>query len=265
MLLCALQGAATAAEEPRTWFQLNATGASWRMDFTPGSSFIDKPNSSFNDDTLGLPRRKAIPGIGFGRLIGERWRIEIDYGSARRRGSAVLASNLQLEGDTFLAGTRIESDVELGALRVKGGWAFYKDPQAEAGVLIGGQWIRLKQRLSGTAVFDTFPPPNFNPVPSAPRPRSQASTDAAPVFLVGAWGSWKPADAWRLNARAELGDVRELALGAQWWLNRNLGLGAGYRTVRGKPDVQFCFISCGGQLQLDYRIHGPTLSVDVAF
>jgi hypothetical protein len=266
LLLCGLYGTATAADEPRTWLRLHATGATWDVNSSSGVNFFNNPPSSaLEDSTLGLPQRKAIPGLGFGRRIGQRWRIELDYTTARRRGSALLAGDLQVEGIRYLAGTRIESDQTLATLRINGGWSFYQDPQLEAGLLIGGQWLRLSQRLSGTATFNTFVPPNPNPVPSAPTPLRTVSKDTAPVWSLGAWGSWAPADAWRLNARAEVGPVRELSVAAQWWWNRHLALGAGYRAIQGKVDERFCFISCGGQLKLDYRIHGPTLSVDLAF
>ena len=52
----------------------------------------------------------------FGRLIGERWRIEIEHMSARRRASTVLGSDLRRGEYTFLDPYAAEDEAEFFAV-----------------------------------------------------------------------------------------------------------------------------------------------------
>ena len=80
-----------APTEPRTWLQLQATSATWRMQ-TRGDYYFSrqsKPPLQLESE-LGLPERGTISGIAFGRRIGQRWRIELEHTSSRRRGGTLL-------------------------------------------------------------------------------------------------------------------------------------------------------------------------------
>jgi hypothetical protein len=226
---------AWAAEEPRTWLELRATDGHWRMSIDSGSLYSNNAGALVSTESeLGLPARKTVPGIAFGRLIGQRWRIEIDHSSARRRASTVLASDVKRGEYTFLAGTPLEADVGLSTLRINGGWAAVKTDTTQAVLLLGGQWLRISQRLNGTAT------------PGPPGPRSVDSSDLTPIGLLGVLGQWQPAAQWRLQARAEVGTekVVQFNAGAQWRPTPHLALGAGYRFMRGEPNSTFCFIGC---------------------
>jgi hypothetical protein len=258
---------ALAAGEPRTWLQLHGTDARWRLSTDAGSLYASNPGTLVSTEgELGLPTRKAIPGIAFGRLIGERWRIEVEHTSARRRASTVLGGDLRRGETTFLAGTALEADVGLSTLRVNGGWAAWQTDSAQAVLLIGGQWLKISQRLNGTATVDVFPPGSASPVPGPPGPRSVDSSDLTPVGLLGLQLQWQPAPAWRVLGRAEAGAQQylQLSAGAQWWPARNLALGAGYRLMRAELDSSFCFIGCS-RFVSNLRIHGPQLSATLAF
>lgn len=267
LLMNLVAASALASGEPRTWFQLHGTDARWRMSTDSGSLYASNPGTLVStENELGLPARKAIPGITFGRLIGERWRIEVEHTSARRRASTVLGSDLQRGEYTFVAGSTLEADVGLSTLRVNGGWTAWQTGQVQAVLLIGGQWLKISQRLNGTATVDGYPPGNPNPVPGPPGPRSVDTSDLTPVGLLGLQVQWQPAPAWRVQGRVEAGAEQylQLAAGAQWWPTRHVALGAGYRFMRAELDSTFCFIGCS-RFVSNFRIHGPTLSATLAF
>lgn len=265
--MCALAAPALAAGEPRTWLQLHGTDARWRMSTDSGNFYANNPGTLVSaENELGLPTRKTIPGISFGRLIGERWRIEIEHTSARRRADNVLTADLRRGEATFLAGTTLEADVGLSTLRINGGWAAWQSDSVQAVLLIGGQWLKISQRLSGTATVDTAPPGSPNPAPGPPGPRSLDTSDLTPVGMLGLQAQWQPMPGWRVQGRAEAGveQYLHLSAGLQWWPVRHVALGAGYRFMRAELDSTFCFIGCS-RFVSNFRIHGPTLSATLAF
>lgn len=267
MLLCVLAAPAQATGEPRTWLQLHGTDAHWRLSIDSGSFYANSPGTLVStENELGLPTRKVIPGLAFGRLIGERWRIELEHTSARRRASQVLGSDLKRSEVTFLAGTPLEADVGLSTLRINGGWAAWQTDTAQAVLLIGGQWLKISQRLNGTATVDQAPPGGPAPMPGPPGPRTVDTSDLTPAGLLGLQAQWQPAPAWRVQGRAEAGAEQylQLSAGVHWWPARNVAIGAGYRFMRAELDSTFCFIVCS-RFVSNFRIHGPTLSATLAF
>lgn len=259
VLLALAMVPAAAQDLHRTWFEPGATDARWRFTNT------DSPPLQAEEE-LGLPRRQVLQGLAFGRRIGERWRIEFDYGRARRAGSTTLTRDVQIGEDQFIAGTRLSSTQELQTLRVMGGWSWLQQPGHEFGLAIGGQWVRLDQRHEGTGVAaPPAPPPQ--PAP-APGPRVRDDSDVVPVGLFGLFGRWSPHPAWQLTGRFDIGTtdrLRDLRLQAWWRPTQHLALGLGWQHTAAELDVVFGFIGCCTQVAADYRIQGPTLAARVSF
>lgn len=252
-----------AAHEPRTWLQLHGTAGTWRMQTRgPGFLLSDGGSSIQTESELGLPRSKTVPGLAFGRRIGQRWRFEFEYSSAHRRGAAVLGRDLAVDGVVFSSGTLLESDIGLSTLSFNGGWSFLMSETTELGALFGGLWVSSSRNFQGQGQRpDLFPPGVSTPVSSS------SSSELAPFALLGFYGQRTLADDWRLSGRFAFSKNSnyQLTLGAQWAANRHLALGAGYRITRYKADELFGFIACCSYLVLDARIHGPMLSATLAF
>lgn len=251
---------ATAPAEPRTWFQLHGTAATWRLQ-TRGDDTAVYPDTPLQTETdLGLPRHHAITGLGFGRRIGQRWRIELDYESVRREGTAVLGSDVVAGGVVFAGGSTLRSAIGLRTLRVNAGWSLLMTEDSEAGIVLGGQWFEISRKFDGQG-RQVYADPA-----SAIGPQSSSSGDLAPVLLVGLFGSQALAPDWRLNARAEFGlggGYRHGVVSAQWRALPNLALGVGYRYTRADLDVLFGFVACCSRLLVDYRTHGPAFTADL--
>ena len=253
-----------APTEPRTWLQLQATSATWRMQ-TRGDYYFSRQSTPplQLESELGLPERGTISGIAFGRRIGQRWRIELEHTSSRRRGGTLLQRDVAADGVRFRAGSPIQADVKLSTLRVNGGVSLLMSTEAEVGLSFGGEWVELSRRFEGSGV------PDFATPQQAPSAQRTSSRDTAPIPILGLYGHYAFTPAWRVIGRAEFGvdgaSYRKLSAGVQWRATPNLSLGAGYRHGSANLDVLFGFIGCCTHLVLDYQAHGPALSLDLSF
>ena len=267
--LLMLLGAAASAQpeaptENRTWLQLQATSATWRTQ-TRGDYYFGQqstPSLQLESD-VGLPQRATIAGIGFGRRIGQRWRIELEHTTSQRKASTLLRRDVAADGVVFGTGTVLQSDVKLATLRVNGGVSLLMTSEAEVGVLFGGEWIEMSRRFEGSGV------PDINNPQQAPSARRTDNKDLAPIPILGLYGHYAWAPAWRLVGRAEFGvdgaSYRKLQAGVQWRATPNLALGVGYRHASANLDVLFGFIGCCTHLVLDYQARGPALTLDLSF
>ena len=265
--VCALLLATTSASaqdslasEPRTWLQLHGTLGQWRLTTEGSDTFGFSTSTPLQAESqLGMKKQHGFAGVALGRRIGQNWRIELDRTSAKRSGSAVLASDLSSDGSTFARGTTLRSEISLTTLRINGGWSLLHTSEQEAGLIVGGQWVSVSRHFDGQQRQGVN---TLTPVVAS-------SSDVAPIPIIGGFGSFKLGSAWRLTGRLELGlggDLhQQLQLGAQWQATPNLALSAGYRATRTDVDLLFGFIACCSQVKLDYRVHGPSLGLELAF
>jgi hypothetical protein len=254
---------AQASAAPRTWFQLSETFATWKMQTRSDSSlFLGTPAPPIQvEESLGAARHAAITGLQFGRLIGERWRVEVEHTRARRQGQTTLGADLDVGGVTYLRGTALQSNLGLTTLGVNGGVALVKGEPAELGLLFGGFWVRTSLRSDGfTASGITGS--------SATQPYRNEGGGTTALPVLGGYGAWAWGPDWRLQGRAEFGVGGDrharLIADARWQAHRNLTLGLGYRYVKTHVDVTYSFIGTT-RLLLNYQAHGPALSAELAF
>jgi hypothetical protein len=259
---CSSATAQTSAA-PRTWFQLSETFATWKMQTNSEVSIFPAPLAPpvQVEATLGAPRRSAITGLQFGRLIGERWRVEVEHTRSRRYGQATLGADLDMGGSTYLRGTELKSDVSLTTLGVNGGVALLQQESHELGLLFGGFWLRSNVRSNGfvgTGVVGS--------TTTFPSQSEGGGTTALPIL--GGYGAWAPGPNWQVQTRAEFGVGGDrharVAANLRWQPQRNLALGLGYRFIKTRVDVSYSFISTT-HLQINYQAHGPALTAELAF
>ena len=260
---CNVSAQTATSAAPRTWFQLSETFATWKMQTRSDVSLFSSPAAApiQVEDTLGAPRRNPITGLQFGRLIGERWRVEVEHTRSRRDGQATLAADLDVGGVTYLGGTTLRSDLGLTTLGVNGGAALLKNETSELGLLFGGFWLRTNLRtdgFSGTGVVGS--------TTTFPNRTSGGGTTALP--MLGGYGAWAVGSDWGLQGRAEFGVGGDrharLVANARWQPQRNLALNLGYRIIKTRVDVSYSFIGTT-RLQINYQAHGPVLAAELAF
>lgn len=275
-VLAALAGAAGSARAQaagdtaalRNWIQLYGVAATWELN-SVANSFGIGTNAQFNAESdLGLPRHRPYTGVQLGRRIGERWRVELDYGWGRRKGSRTLGSDLDADNVRYAAGSMLQSQVTLTTLRVTGGWSMVQTEQVEAGLLIGGHHVQLSRHLQGQGQsLSLLPPP---PGASGPPPVQASASDGSDSViwpLAGAFVSYQWTPAWRLGARLLFTNSHNVQWQAQaeWKIDRHWSVAAGYLQARHNIDGVSCFIGCSPRYLIDSLIQGPSLTFQLAF
>jgi hypothetical protein len=247
------------AGEPRTWIQASVVASRWSTDI--GSSFGFDPVIPYNTERdLGLRRTGTTAQLALGRRIGERWRILVDHEQTVRRGSTVLARDIESDDSRFVAGTRLDSRVSLASLQVLGGWAALQRPGLELGVLFGGRWLEVDAQLEGTGVNRSA----FAPPAQAPKRADQEDSEAAPVLGVFVESQIGPSTWLSARAHAAKGGSWNARALAQWRLNRHLALGLGYTMTRFSVDSDICYIGCSRTF-VDGTVHGPLATLQLSF
>lgn len=247
------------SDAPRTWLTLHGVAAHWQMQtrgdsldfFGAGGAVQGTPINT--EDELGLPRRKPVVGVVLGRRIGQHWRIEVEHSQSQRQGSAVLGRDLQVDGMGYAAGSTLESKVGLTTLAVLGGWSTTVGEATEAGVLVGGQWVRVTRRLHTRGT---------------PASLGSEGIETATEPVLGLFVQHPLAPPWRLDGRltASPAGNYQATLGVQWLPNRHLCLGAGYRVTRHQLDVEsFVILGLRSTMVVDAKVHGPLFSATLAF
>lgn len=263
-LFCIAMGLATSAvaqsmEEPRTrtWLQWQGTLA--QVESTSRfSAWLDPASGSQVglEDDLNLAQRNLINQLQFGRRIGDRWRLEAGYESNRRSGSTVLPRALDIGGQTFAQGTAVRSEALLAVLRVNGGYAFVLTPDTEVGLLFGGQSVRVSLAVQPPAGGSNY---------------ESDAVEGGLVPLLGLYGSHRlGTGAWSLSGRVVLGvdegHYNQVKLGLDWQANRYLQFGLGYQFSRARLNTELTLLPGGtSYMDLNYRTHGPTVSVQLAY
>lgn len=243
-------------EPARTWLTLQGvhanTQATTRYDglFSGGGTDISQEND------LQMPRRNTVGSVQFGQRIGNRWRIEVTYEVNRRDGSAVLNRPLDLGDNTLAQGTSVVSEARQTVVRVQGGYAFVQTPDSELGMSFGGQSVasRLNVRQTGSGASLT----------------SSENWDAGLVAALGVFGRQRLGQSdWWLDGRATFGGgdghYTQASAGVVWAANRHLVLGLGYQFTQTRLNTELGFISGISYMHLDYRAHGPLVSLQLGF
>ena len=250
--------AGPAGLDQRTWLQLDATAARVRS-VSQSYDIFDTPYAPPVDteQTLGTPRSGTVWAGAFGRRIGERWRIEFGLARERRDGSTVLAQDTNVDGIVYAGGSTLRSRTQLRQWRVQGGFSFLLSDTAEAGLSFGGHGLTLARQLRGT------------PAGSSPPDRvvDDSLREGVVLPLLGLYGTVALAPSWQLAGRLDLTPGEDYAAASAtllWRAAPNLAIGLGYQVLEANIDVTWGFLFVDRTV-LDYRRHGPTLSVLLGF
>jgi len=259
----ALPAAALAQSGPggldqRTWLSLQMQSASIHSSSYEAGYATGQLSRVQNEDDLGVPGRASVPGLAFGRRIGERWRIEVDGTAFRRSRTTVLGRDLDLDGPIFAAGSSVRTEVFVNTWRVSGGWSFIKSDESEVGVLIGGQNVHLTTHIDGSSSAGPGSP-------ATPTQRELSNNGLVPA--VGLYGQHSLTDAWTLTGHLDVAlqeKYTRLSVGALWRMTPNLGLGLGWSHTESRFDITTVFIGVSRDV-LSYRASGPQLTLTASF
>ncbi len=257
-VLAAVLTAPAAAERPEDtiWLRGGAffNSVDSRLKVDSPSLGIPGTEIDFEQD-LDFDKRTTVPKIEGGIRLGERLRVEGDYFSLSRTGGAAINEKIQIGDTSFPVDAEMAARLKTQIWRIAVGWSPVKTERAEFGGALGVHLAHLK--YSFVADVDGII-------------LSQARSHTAPFPNVTLYGSYNLGKVINLNARIDafalkLGAYKGSLIDAQASvaarLQRNIGVGAGYRYV----DYKLRITEPDYGLRADYRYHGPFAFAELAF
>lgn len=226
-------------------------GATNLGDAEPGIDF---------EQALGFPQRETLPSVTLGARFGRNWRVTGDFYRLDRRRSAVLDRELVFDGVTFPVDGKVDARFGSDIYRATVGYSFISRRRFEAGTSLGAHVTSFVVALAGDGQVDN------RPVGLEARRRRVL----APLPTLGLYAEWRPRPRWLLATRADalslkIGDYKggllNLQASASYEVAHNFALGASWRHVRYRLDVDRTDWS--GRLR--YRFDGPAAFVEWHF
>jgi hypothetical protein len=135
------------------------------------------------EDMLGLDTRRWVGEFGMYWRFAERWRVDLGYFSLNRSASRVLETDVTWGGNTYTAGTTVDSTVKMSDLRAAVGYSFFRRPDKELGVGMGLHRAGFEASLDAAGVGA----------------RSESVTAPLPFFTL--YGNFALTDTWALSMR----------------------------------------------------------------
>lgn len=221
---------------------------------------IDASNGSLGtslslEDDLGFTKDKSLPMIDAIWRINPRHRVELGYVRLARDSQKTISGEIRFGDSVFPVSANVNSTFDTDVWRLTYGWSFYRSPTSELSLLLGLHTTSFKAKLEST---------------SATRAVAEAADRTIPLPTIGLSGTWAIDPQWRLSASAQLfslnygdydGSLFNGSVSAEYRLNRNWALGAGYTAYDYNLDVT------GGKARgsFDYQFAGPMVYVTGGF
>jgi len=199
---------------------------------------------SFEGD-LGGQRRKTLPIFDAAYRFNSRHAIEGSVVSLHRDGEATLAGNVNWGDQTFPVNTRINSDFNSDIVRVAYRYSPWHDDRMEVGFLFGLHYTNLETSIT-----------------SASGSISQEASVKYPLPTLGARGSVRIADSWRLAGFGQIlklkigdydGELYNFAGGLEWAFTNEMIAGLGYEYYR----YSLASSKDRARGEFEYRFDGP--------
>lgn len=245
-------------QDQRVWLQLSAFRPSVDTDLR-----IDETDSVLRGTPLngesdfGLAGRKTVPAALLGVRIADRWRAEFEYFALNRSGSATT-SGLRFGDGEFTAG--IDTRMRTRTYRLSAGYAFLKDTDREAGLLVGAHVTDALISVRGAATVNGQFVGAF----------TERRSETLPAPTIGLYGNYRLDTRWELNGRVDVfklnigdydGRLVNLQANALYRVTPNVGVGLGWRYHDLRVDADARNFS--GDLK--YRMSGPQLFLQAGF
>lgn len=245
--------------EQRVWLQISAyrphVDSGLRLDDTD-SVLRGTPLDGEND--FGLADSKTVPALLLGGRLSDRWRAEFEY-FALNRSARATTDGLRFGEGQFVAD--IDTRMRTRTYRLSAGYSFLRQPDREAGVLVGAHVTDALLSVRGAAVVDGQPVGAF----------TERRSETVPAPTVGLYGSYRPgAGRWELNGRIDLfklnigdydGRLVNVQANAMYRVTPNVGLGVGWRYHDLRVDADARNFSG----EIDYRMSGPQVFLQAGF
>lgn len=210
---------------------------------------------------LDLDSRELLPQVNAGVRLGDGgWSLDAEYYALRREATASIRREIVFDDATYPVGVSVRSNFDSSIYRATVGYAFVRSPNTRVGAAIGLHATDFEVGLSGEARLGGL----------TTQAVARRRTFLAPLPTVGVFVRQRILADVTVSARADylslkIDDYSGRLLNAQasvvWQFAKNFGLGAMYRHVDYRVDVEK--ERWNGRLK--YRFSGPALFVRVGF
>lgn len=201
---------------------------------------------------LGMDQEPTVAHLRLDLLAWESQGFSFEYFDWRRAAERRIERRITYDGRTYEASARVRGEVDYAFGSAAWRW-WFGDAPTVWGVGLGLAWYGIDTVVEGEATFEG------DTVQASSRSSDEA---VAPLLALG----WRHAfsDRWRVYADLSgvakdggplQGHIIDVAVGAEWFPTRRLGLALEYGQTRIRLDRERDQASA----RLDLRLHGPSL------
>ncbi len=205
------------------------------------------------ESDLGVNDSKTLPEFSFLWRINSRHGIEGSYITLNRSGSRTLSRTIQYGDAIYAASTAVDASFDSDVYRVAYRYSPINDKGNELGLLLGLHYTTFDTSISSSLGL-----------------LSESASVDFPLPTIGARGSVRLADNWRLTGFAQLlklkvgdyeGSLVNASAGIEWTFLRQAYVGAGYTYYRYDIDSE----KDDTRGEFTYRFSGPTVYLGFSF
>lgn len=204
------------------------------------------------ENVLGLETQAWVPILNARWRTSEFWRVEVEYFNLNRSGSKVLDRDITWKGQTFPAGSSVDSKFDFSDIRVSVGYSLYKTKDKEVGIALGAHVADITASIGASGASGV------------------AGNVIAPLPVVSFYAGFAMSEHWAIAARFDAfslkfdpyhGHLYDLGFDVLWNPWRHVGFGAGFRSLEVKGGVSASDFSG----DVDTNFGGPIFYMTVAF
>ena len=179
------------------------------------------------ETSLGLDHRPDLLDLEFGWQFDKNWDVSLQYFYADRETRSTIQEAIEWEGVTYDVDADITATTDFEVTRVFFSRRVWQNGRHDLRLGAGIHYIKLSAEISGEATLDD----------ESKEFRVSAVSASFPVPDIGAWYRFSPSDRWLLDARVDWlsanvdeysGSLWNFAVGANFRLNKHVGIGLGY-------------------------------------
>jgi len=205
------------------------------------------------EDDLGFSDSEFLPAFDAIWRINPRHRVELGYLRFGRDSQKTISGEIRFGDKVFPVSSDVHSEFDSDVWRLAYGWSFYREGGNELSLLLGLHTTKFSTKLetTGGAI-------------------AEAAERTIPLPTLGIQGSWALTPAWRINGAVQVfsleyddyeGSFTTGSLAAEYRINRNFAVGAGYTMNDYNLDVT----KGKARGSFDYQFNGPMIYVTGGF
>jgi hypothetical protein len=205
------------------------------------------------EDDLGFSDSEFLPAFDAIWRINPRHRIELGYLKFGRDAQKTISGEIRFGDQVFPVSSDVNSQFDSDVWRLTYGWSFYREGGNELSFLLGLHTTKFSTKLE-----------------TASGAIAEAAERTIPLPTIGIQGSWELGPSWRINGAVQVfsleyddyeGSFTTGSVAAEYRINRNLAVGAGYTMNDYNLDVT----KGKARGSFDYQFSGPMIYVTGGF